>query len=76
MGCVSQGSVLLDSERGKQARGNPMQESWDRFEEYGSLKSTLRQASIREKEGLSLGKIHVKNPHQRGPHALKFEDGF
>ena len=39
-------------------------------------KSTLRQASIREKRGPSLGKINVKVPHQRIPHALKFEDRF
>ena len=37
-------------------------------------KSTLRQASIREKKGPSRGKIHVKNPHQRSHHAMKFED--
>ena len=36
--------------------------------------STLRLASIREKKGPSLGKIQVKNPHQRSPHAVKFED--
>ena len=46
----------------------------DRFEEYDSLKSALRQASIREKKGPSLGKIQVKNPHQRSPYAMKFED--
>ena len=36
--------------------------------------STLRQASIREKKGPSLGKLQVKVPHQRSPHAMKFED--
>ena len=36
--------------------------------------STLRQASIREKKGPSLGKIQVKHPHQRSPYAMKFED--
>ena len=36
--------------------------------------STLRQASIREKKGPSLGKIPVKHPHQRSPYAVKFED--
>ena len=50
--------------------------SWDRFEKYGSLSlPTLRQASIREKKGLSLGKIQVKHPQQRSPCAMKFEDG-
>ena len=37
-------------------------------------KSTLRQASIREKKGPLLGKMNVKVPHQRSPHAMKFED--
>ena len=37
-------------------------------------RAALRQANIREKEGLSLGKIQVKIPHQRRPHAMKFED--
>ena len=36
--------------------------------------STLRQASIQEKKGPSLGKINVKVPHQRRPYAMKFED--
>ena len=36
--------------------------------------STLRQASIREKKGPSLGKLQVKVPHQRSPYAVKFED--
>ena len=39
-----------------------------------STQSTLRQASIREKNGPSLGKIQVKNPHQRSPYAVNFED--
>ena len=37
-------------------------------------KSTLRQASMREKKGPSVGKIQVKSPHQRSPYAMKFED--
>ena len=36
--------------------------------------SALRQATIREKKGPSLGGIQVKNPHQRSPNAMKFED--
>ena len=36
--------------------------------------STLRQASIRENNGSSLGKMQVKVPHQRSPYAMKFED--
>ena len=38
------------------------------------MQSTVRQASIREKKGPSLGKINVKVPHQRSPNAMKFED--
>ena len=37
-------------------------------------KATLRQASIREKKGPSLGKIQDKNPYLRTPCAMKFED--
>ena len=37
-------------------------------------KSTLRQASIQENKGPSLGKIQLNVPHQRSPHAVKFED--
>ena len=36
--------------------------------------STLRQASIRENKGPSLGKIQVKIPHQPSPYAMKFQD--
>ena len=34
----------------------------------------VRHASTRENKGPSLGKINVKPKHQRGPHAIKFED--
>ena len=34
--------------------------------------STLRQASIRENKGPSLGKVQVKIPHQRSPYAFFF----
>ena len=37
-------------------------------------KSTLRQASIREKKGPTLGKMQVKKLHQRSPCAMKFDD--
>ena len=37
-------------------------------------KAALRKANIKENEGPSLGKIQVKLPHQRSPHATKFED--
>ena len=37
-------------------------------------RAALRQASIRENKGPSLGKIQIKIPHQRSPYAMKFED--
>ena len=48
--------------------------SWNQFKRVRFTKSTLRHASIREKKGRSLGKINVKDPHQRSPYAMKFED--
>ena len=75
MGCVSQDSELLDSQRGKQARWNPMQKVLGPIRRIRFTQSTVRHASIREKKGTSLGKIQVKTPHQRSPYAMKFEDG-
>ena len=74
-GCVSQDSDALVSQRGKQPRGNPMQEVLGSIQKVRLTLSTLRQASIQEKKGPSLGKIQVKNPHQRSPNAMTFEDG-
>ena len=75
MGCVSQDSeLLLDAQRGKQARGNPMQKVLGPIRRIRFTQSTLRQATIREKKGPSFGKIQVKNPHHRIPYAMKFED--
>ena len=74
LGCVSQDSEALVSQRGKQPRGNPMQKVLEPIRRIRFTESTLRQASIREKKGPSLGKIHVKNPHQRSLHAMKLED--
>ena len=51
-----------------------MQEVLEPIQRVRFTKSTLRQASIREKKGPSLGKVNVKAPHQRIPYALKFED--
>ena len=48
--------------------------SWDQFDENDSHSSKLREASIREKKGPSLGKIQVKHPHLRSSYAVKFED--
>ena len=74
MGCVSQDTELLDSQRGKQALGHPMQKVLGPSRRIRFTQSTLRQASIREKKGPSLGKMQVTPRHQRSPHAMKFED--
>ena len=74
LGCISQNSDALVSQRGKQARGNPMQKVLGSIRKVRFTQSTLRQASIREMKGPSLGKIQVKVPHQRSPYAMKFED--
>ena len=64
MGCVSKDSELLDSQRGKQAQGNPMQKVLGPIRMVRSTQSTPRQASIWEKKGPSLGKMQVKPRHQ------------
>ena len=70
MGCVSQDWELLDSQRGDQARGNPMQKSLGT-----DSKSTIHSVyATSSKKGPSLGTIQVRNPHQRSPYAMKFED--
>ena len=74
LGCVSQDSDALVSQRRKQPRRNPMQKVLGSIRRVRFTQSTLRQASIREKKGPSLGNIQVKNPHQRSPYAMKFED--
>ena len=58
--------ILKEADKPGETRCN---ESRDRF-----TQSTERQASNREKKGPSFGKIQVKNPHQRSPCAMKFED--
>ena len=48
-------------------RRNPIQKVLRPIQRIRFTQSTLRHASIREKKGPSLGKIKVKNPHQRSP---------
>ena len=55
-------------------RGNPRRKVLGSIRRVRFTQSTLRQASIREKEGPSIEKIHVKIPHQRSPYAMKCED--
>ena len=73
LGCVLQDSDALVSQ-GRRSRGNPMQKVLEPIQRVRFTQSTLRQASIREKKGPSLGKIDVKVLHQRSPYAMKFED--
>ena len=75
LACVSQDSESLVSQKRKQSRGNPMQKVLGPIRRIRFTQTTLCQAIIRENKGTSLGKIQVKNPHQRSPFALKFEDG-
>ena len=66
LGCISQDSDSLVSQGGKSRK--------NRCRLYDSLSQKLRHASVREKKGPSLGKINVRAPHKRSPHAMKFED--
>ena len=73
LGCVSRDSDALVSQ-GRKSQGGPIQKVLEPIQRVRFTKSTLRQASIREKKGPSLGKIPVKIPHQRSPYVMKFED--
>ena len=73
LGCVSQDSDALVS-LGRKSRGSPMQKVLEPIRRVRFTKSTLRQASSREKKDHRLEKIQVKHPHQRSPYAMKFED--
>ena len=55
-------------------RGNSRDKVLGSIRRVRFTQSTLRQASIREHKGPSLGKTQVKNPHQRSPYAMTFED--
>ena len=74
LGCVSQDPETLESERGAESPKNPMQKVSGPIRQVRFTQSALRQASIRENEGPSLGKTQLKMPHQRSTHAVKFED--
>ena len=74
LSCVSRDSESLDSQRVRQYRGSPMQKVLGPIRRVRFTEPTVRQASVREKKGPSLGKLQVKHPHQRSPYAMKFED--
>ena len=63
LGCVSQDSDALVSQRGEKYRWNPMEKVFGSIRKVRFTQSTLRQASIREKKGPPLGKIQVKPHH-------------
>ena len=67
MDCVSKESDALVTQQAHSPWETRCKKCWDRFEKIRFTPSTLRQARIQEKKGLSLGKIQVK-------HAMKFED--
>ena len=69
------GCVLQDTEPPESSAILPKgtQKSRDQVDEYDSQKGTQRHADIRENKGPSHGKVRVKIPRQRSPHAVKFE---
>ena len=72
LGCVARlGSTNFSK---KTVQGNPMQKVLGPIRRIRFTQSPLDQASIRENKGPSFGNIQVKIPHQRSPHAMKFED--
>ena len=73
-GCAVQDSNALDPQGTKEFRWHSMQKVSNAIQRVRFTKSTLRHASIWDKKGPSLGKIHVKPRHQRSPYATKFED--
>ena len=75
LGCVSQDSDALVSQKMKNSPGETRCKVLGAIRKVLFAKSMLRQASIREKKGPSLGKVQVKLQHQRSPNAMKFEDG-
>ena len=75
LGCVSQDSDALVSE-GRKSWGSPMQKVLEQVPRLRFTKLTLRHASIREKEGPSLGKTNVKVFHQRSLHAMCLKQGL
>ena len=58
----------------KTASEKPNQKVLGSIRKVRFTKSTLRQASMREKKGPSIGKINVEVPHQRSPYVMKCED--
>ena len=71
LGCVSQDSDALDSQRGRQSWRNPMQKKLG-INSKSTVHSVYATSSkYLGKERSIARKIHVKNPHQRSP--LRYE---
>ena len=74
LGCVSQDSDALVSQ-GRKSRRSPMQKVLEPIQRVRFTKSTPRFKRVSGKgKDHRLEKIQVKNPHQRSPYAMKFED--
>ena len=71
--CLAKLRAIRTSEK-REVSGKPRRKVLGSIRRARLPQSTPRQASIRENEGPSPGKIHVKMPHQRSPYALKFGD--
>ena len=50
------------------------QKSWDQFDKCDSQRLRSVMQASEKNRGPSLGTIQVKVPHQRSPHAMKFDD--
>ena len=74
LGCASQDFELSELPKSVKHRGNPRRGVLGSIRRVRFRQSTLRQASIRENKGPSLGQIQVKISHQRSPYGVNFED--
>ena len=75
LGCVSQDSEPPEPPEKRDLSGrNPRQKVLGSIRQARFTQSTLRQASIRENKGPSLGNMQVKIPHQRSLYAIMSED--
>ena len=75
MGCVSRYLEFFGFSKRQTSVGKPRcKKSWDRLEEYDSVRPRyVKQVSGKRKDR-RLEKYKSKSPHQRSPYAMKFED--
>ena len=74
LSCVLQDSEALVSQRGKQASEKPVAKSLGTDSESTIHSVYATSSKYPGKEGTIAWKIQVKNPHQRTPYAMKYED--